>query len=110
MIILASSVSVRNQTSLDREKPHTTPPPKAQTFPFRFLWWKKCATAFVRLTPTFVWSPRQSVSGLPGPVVVQRSAALAVITCSVVSAHTLPMNLRERGGEKELISNKKRKR
>lgn len=51
---------------------------------------------FVRLTPTFVRSPRESVGGLPGSVVVERSAALAVITCSVVSAHTLPMDLRER--------------
>lgn len=56
---------------------------------------------FVRLTPTFVWSPRQSVSRLPGSVVVERSTALAVITCSVVSANTLPMDLAEREEGKE---------
>lgn len=60
----------------------------------------------VRLTPTFMRSPRQSVSRLPRPVVVERSAALAVITCSVVSAHTLPVDLRERVRERE----KQRKR
>lgn len=55
----------------------------------------------VGLTPTFMRSPRQSVCGLPRSVIVERSAALAVITCSVVSAHTLPMNLRERERERE---------
>lgn len=74
-------------------------------------------SALVGLTLTFVRSPRQPVSGLPGPVVVERSAALAVITCSVVSAHTLSVDLRERTreeqrteGEKELISNKEKER
>lgn len=95
---------------MDGEKPHTAPPQRTKLSPSGSCGGKNCGTAFVRLTPTFVWSPRQSVSGLPGPVVVQWSAALAVITCSVVSAHTLPMNLRETGREKELISNKKKKR
>lgn len=74
-------------------------------------------SVFVGLTLTFMRSPRQPVSRLPRPVVVERSAALAVITCSVVSAHTLSVDLRqrmreqERGkGEKELISNKKEER
>lgn len=72
-------------------------------------------SAFVGLTLTFVRSPRQPVSGLPGPVVVERSAALAVITCSVVSAHTLSVDLRERTraeerteGESSLVTRKRR--
>lgn len=53
-----------------------------------------------------MWSPCESVSRLPGSVVVEWSAALTVNTCSVVPTHTLPMNLRERkrrgrGGERE---------
>lgn len=57
---------------------------------------------FVGLTLAFVRSPRQPISGLPRTVVVERSAALAVITCSVVSAHTLSVDLRdgERGRRK----------
>lgn len=58
--------------------------------------------------PTFLRSPRQSVSRLPGSVVIERSAVLAVITCSVVSAHTLPMDLRER--EIKKINKKERER
>jgi len=62
---------------------------------------------FFPLTPTFVRCPRQSVGRLPRSVVVERRATLAVITCGVVSAHTLPMDLRERREreERELISN-----
>ena len=52
-------------------------------------------SAFVGLTLTFMRSPRQPVSRLPRPLVVERSAALAVITCSVVSAHTLSVDLRQ---------------
>lgn len=48
---------------------------------------------FVQLTATFVRRSRQSVGGLPGSVVVKRSAAFAVISCGVVSAHAFPMNL-----------------
>lgn len=46
-------------------------------------------------------SPCQSVSRLPGSVVVEGSTALAVITCSVVSADALAMDLAESGKGKE---------
>lgn len=41
---------------------------------------------------TFMWRSGESVGRLPGSVVVKRSTALAVISCSVVSANTFPMN------------------
>lgn len=45
------------------------------------------------LTLALVWSPHDAVGGLPGLVVVERCAALAVVASCVVSAHTLPVDL-----------------
>lgn len=45
------------------------------------------------LTLALVWSPHDAVGSLPGLVVVERCAALAVVASCVVSAHTLPVDL-----------------
>lgn len=45
------------------------------------------------LTLALVRRPHDAVGRLPGPVVVQRCAALAVVASRVVPAHTLAVDL-----------------
>lgn len=45
------------------------------------------------LTLALVWRPDNAVGSLPRSVVVERCAALAVVTSGVVPAHTLAVDL-----------------